>query len=324
MRTLLLFILVTSVLSLCPVTISTTFSAPPVRCESEAYQLTDNSFADFQPAIMEDDKGRLWAVWTSFRNGNTDIYYKIYDGEWSDEKELTNDPNSDFQPCIVEDHEGTIWVFWSSLRTGAPHIYCRRFNGTAWSDPERLTESTWNVDPTAVVDSEGRIILAWIKDYSTWSMAYDGAWSKEQMVSWQDADEEDPELCVDSSGKMWLMWNAYNSIAYKTYTGTWTSTDVLSDRRVRSWAPAAASRRNQLIVFWMTQRGISYRLYDGKWGMIKAFETAQYRVEDPAVCFSGDGTLFVAWCGAENDVASAKEIYISTIEITPRKSYSID
>lgn len=283
-------------------------------------QLTDNNAMDFQPALLEDHTGRLWVVWTSYRDGNTDIYYRVYDKTWGEEQQLTVDLHSDFEPCILEDKNGTIWIFWSSSRSGTSHIYCRRFDGQKWSEEERVTDTLWNQDPSAVTDREGRIMLVWLKNYSIWYTIYDGRWGEERKITYQEADDEDPEVCMDSSGTIWLVWFAYSAIPCDVYTGTWSEPIVLSKRGVVSREPAIASWGREISLFYLTDQGIVYRVYrDGKWGKIRDFVTTQRHVEGPAVGYSKDGTLLVAWCGGSSSHSNTFEIYLSVYREDPSK-----
>lgn len=287
-------------------------------------QVTENDFIDTHPAILIDSTNRLWVVWTSQRDRNWDIYYRIRENEqWGDEMRLTTDPDSDFQPCLVEDTHGVIWVFWSSTREGIAHIFCKRFTGETWTEAEQLTYTSWNKDPAALIDSNGHILLTWIKYYSIWYKTYDGTWGKEYQISYQWADDWDPELGLDASGRIWLTWTAYGMIPYEIYTGEWTEKPpVLSDRAVRSYGPGMAIKGNDVIVFWFTDEGLVYRQYTGEWQPIEWFPIDQEKVEYPAVCYGEDGTLYLAWCGSDGSRAKTREIYL--VALKERGSTHID
>lgn len=279
----------------------------------EVHRVTDNETPDFQPSILEDSKERLWVVWTSKREGNWDIYYRIYDSTWSEEYRLTKNPYSDSQPCILEDRKGIIWIFWSSTRTGVPQIYCRQFDGTAWNAPERVTETSWNTDPAAAIDREGKIVLVWIKEYFVWCKVYDGQWGEEYQLAPVEIDCEDPEVCIDSRGKIWVMWAANREITYRTYTGKWSPPGTASEKGVRASQPAVAAWGTSVVLFYTTENGIEYRTFRGKWQGIKRFETAQKNPKLPSVCYSSGGTLYVAWCESEGSSKNTEEIYVSTL-----------
>jgi hypothetical protein len=287
-------------------------------------QITDNDYIDTHPVLLEDSKNRLWIMWTSQRDHNWDVYYKIREnGEWGDEERLTTDPYSDFQPCMIEDPQGIIWVFWSSNREGIAHIFCKRFDGQTWSEEEQLTFTLWNNDPAAVIDKNGHILLAWIKEYSIWYKVYDGTWGDEYQISYQWADDWDPELGLDASGRIWLTWTAYGMIPYEIYTGEWTDKPpVLSDRTVRSYGPAMAIKGDTVVVFWFVEDGIVYRQFNGEWQPIETFEIDQEDVEYPAIYYGADEALYLAWCGSDGVHAKTKEIYL--IALKERGSTKID
>lgn len=138
--------------------------------------VTTNKDDDFAPDATFDSNGNLWVVWESERDGNREIYYRIFNGTWGPETRLTYHPAWDKLPSIA-DVSGSIWIVWTSNRSGNQEIWKVEYNGT-WSDPEALTnDPSRDYNPSLMVDRKGDVWLVWESDRSgnwdIWYMIYD-------------------------------------------------------------------------------------------------------------------------------------------------------
>ena len=87
--------------------------------------LTMDSNMDLHPSIMQDQDDKVWIAWAAERleiGNHTDIYCKIYDVVWSEER-ITSDNADDIMPTIMQDANGTIWIAWTSTRLSNFDIY---------------------------------------------------------------------------------------------------------------------------------------------------------------------------------------------------------
>jgi hypothetical protein len=86
--------------------------------------LTENggSIIDWHPSIMQAQDSRIWVAWEVRLDEQVDIYCKIYNGSWSEEK-ITSDPANDRMPTIIQTTDGTIWIAWTSTRDDNFDIY---------------------------------------------------------------------------------------------------------------------------------------------------------------------------------------------------------
>lgn len=78
--------------------------------------------SDMEPTAFEDDTGHIWLFWSSYREGNWDIWYNKSNGiSWGTEQRLTSGLTADREPAGVffdaADPNRKIWVFWCRKET---------------------------------------------------------------------------------------------------------------------------------------------------------------------------------------------------------------
>src|SRR5437879_4054656 len=99
-------------------------------------RLTTNPLPDINPRLTSDNQGHFALVWQSFRNRNSNIFLKTFDGDkWSPEIRVTNRPANDWEPAAAIDPQGNIWVAYDTYKSGNYDVY--------------LTKVTNAFDPTA-------------------------------------------------------------------------------------------------------------------------------------------------------------------------------
>lgn len=102
-------------------------------------RMTDYTFVDNYPALMQTKDYRIWLVWSREIMGNLTLWYKTSSNlgySWSNENNLTNllVPGQAQNPSIMQAADGTIWLAWAS---DAPPPPAPDFYMTA--DPQKLT-----------------------------------------------------------------------------------------------------------------------------------------------------------------------------------------
>jgi hypothetical protein len=128
-------------------------------------QLTTYSGFDKGPAAIQTKDGEIWVTWTSMRDGDYEIYCKIYSGSWSSATRLTTSTNSDVGPSILETVDEKIYLFWSSSTiTSSNDIYYKYSsdNGATWSEPTQFTTNSYeDVWPHAIQTRDTKIRVVW-------------------------------------------------------------------------------------------------------------------------------------------------------------------
>ena len=130
------------------------------------YRVTGNPVQDQDPRICVDGNGTIWVTWTTWRNGNADIYESHYDGvSWSSPQAITSDENNDEYSELVVDKDGYVWCIWQSDRNGDWEILSRYYKDGAWQDLACISNSSYqDILPATTLDDSGNIWVLWQTD----------------------------------------------------------------------------------------------------------------------------------------------------------------
>ncbi|MEO0252531.1 MAG: hypothetical protein ABIM13_00460 [candidate division WOR-3 bacterium] len=128
-------------------------------------RITSNPAQDYDPTIAVTGDGNIWIAWTTFRNGNPDIYESHFDGTtWSPVRPVVRHPARDEKPFLVVDRDGYLWCIWQSNRTGNWEIFAKYYKDGAWRDSFQITQDTLiDFFPKAKCDANGNIWIIWQK-----------------------------------------------------------------------------------------------------------------------------------------------------------------
>jgi len=186
--------------------------------EIDAMRIKIDLGIDRRPAVMQVADGKIWVVWYTRRTGNSELFYKVYDGTtWSDDNQLTYDLSSDWEPSIIQARDGKIWVFWSSFRTGDYEIFYKisSDNGISWSSDIQLTDSktSWDDSPSAIQTRDGKILVVWQadrsgKDYDLCYKTYDGSWSSDIALVDYPLEDQFPSIFQAENKSIWVAWSS--------------------------------------------------------------------------------------------------------------------
>ena len=216
------------------------------RSWSTPLRLSHSPQPDLHHRLARAADGSIWLVWQGFRNGQSDILARRWDGaRWGpviqvSEKDNTGSPSNDWEPAVTPHPQGGVAVVWDRYVDGQYDLFYRlmsdRFPGTvtrATSSPE------FEARPSIGVDSMRRLWIAfdragpdWGKDTGFWLekaqkregsrlvggkgiglvMIAPGSKRSPQPtpeVSLQLGPNEliaSPKVIVDSKGKLWLFF----------------------------------------------------------------------------------------------------------------------
>lgn len=317
--------------------IATLMVIPSVKAAliwSDEIKLTKSLQFDGYPSIAQMNDSRIWIAWKSRRDGNSNVYYKIYDKKWADDVRLTTDKNEDISPSITQLKNLTIWVAWSSNRTGTYDLFYKSSpdNGLSWSNDTRLTSGN-NYQPSILQASDGKIWVAWVADLTTtldiYYKVFNGStWSTDTPLITDPSLDNNPTIIQTKDGKIWIVWTSNRTgdyeIYYKTFSGSSWSTDkrLTTDTKKDDTDPAIFQTIDGVI--WVVWDSSEFKptatndLYyktspdnGATWSATIQLTTDPSDDTWPAAIQARDKTIWITW-GANRDTDGNWDLYYKT------------
>lgn len=89
---------------------------------------TNNASASTtNPGITIDILGVIHVIWQDNRDGNYEIYYKKFDGKWSEDSRITNDKHNSYKPKIISDSVANLHLVWYNREKDSAYVYYKKF-----------------------------------------------------------------------------------------------------------------------------------------------------------------------------------------------------
>lgn len=184
-------------------------------------QLTYDSLWDMEPAIAQDDGGRIWITWCSYRAGSNWEIWTTNTSDagvhWSDPTRITNDSAWDYDPAVLYGGPTPLlWVVWYSERSGNRDLWYKTSeDGTVWSASIRLTtDSGTDQNPSLTLIGD-TIWAAWHSDrtghsdiWHKYSSTGGASWSTATGFTSFTGNDEAPDLCVPAGSDPALVWHS--------------------------------------------------------------------------------------------------------------------
>ncbi|MGH9666683.1 MAG: hypothetical protein ACRD9L_19845, partial [Bryobacteraceae bacterium] len=150
---------------------------------SKPRQLTTNAGSDLWPALVSGGKDKLALVWQGFRNNQSVILAKLWDGQgWSEERRISEGSGSAWAPAAAFG-AGKLWIAWDSYDTGAYQIYVRQFGGAV----ERVTHGDYfSVRPSLAVLPTGTPVVAWEESGPLWGKDFTWIFDQRGTIIYKD------------------------------------------------------------------------------------------------------------------------------------------
>ena len=208
---------------------------------TEALSTTGSS--NFWPQLASDGNGRLALAWQGFRNNQSVILARLWDGRrWSPEQQVSEGAGNCWAPSVSYGG-GRLWFAWDSYATGAYQIYARE-----WNKPvSRVTKGDrFSVRASIVVTTSGQPIVAWEESDALWGK--DFTWSVDRRgtvsyknrrirVAWLDSGDwkehpaavqdavpaaiwrfvQQPQLAIDNTGHVYMSLRIRTSVRNARY-----------------------------------------------------------------------------------------------------------
>ena len=174
-------------------------------------------------AVTCDQKGNAWVAYAAQRDGNFDIYARLFsrrekaaksDLDFGPERRLTKGKGPDVHPVMTTDTAGTPWLACQSWdEQGKAGIQVFQCVGGEWQARGRLgngKENCWN--PVIAAGLEGRLAVAYDVyhngNYDVVAETYDAASAKfvSHPVAMSPKFEARPSIVYDKEGRLWVAY----------------------------------------------------------------------------------------------------------------------
>jgi hypothetical protein len=170
------------------------------------------------PSLACGPDGKVYVVFTTNRNGNSDVFIRVFDGsKWSEDKPIAATSADEYDGAVVVDKQNRVWVSWASNADGKNYnIFVRSFVGAL--DFGHVVQVTQADDDAMharmACDDRGRVWMTYYKwhkmgrrsrDKEVYVRRWqDGKWSEEVQVSPTDVpeyeDHSDPAVAAYGDG----------------------------------------------------------------------------------------------------------------------------
>jgi hypothetical protein len=157
-------------------------------------------------------------VFTTNRNGNSDVFIRVFDGsKWSEDKPIAATSADEYDGAVAVDKQNRVWVSWASNADGKNYnIFVRSFVGALdFGHEVQVTQADDDaMHARMACDDNGRVWMTYYKwhkmgrrsrDKEVYVRRWqDGKWSEEVQVSPKDVpeyeDHSDPAVAAYGDG----------------------------------------------------------------------------------------------------------------------------
>jgi hypothetical protein len=176
------------------------------------------------PSLVCGPDGKVYVVFTTNRNGNRDIYLRVFDGtKWLEEKKIAATDADEYDGQVMVDNEGKIWFSWTSNADGKNYnIFVATIDDLSVQvEGAQVTRARDDaMHGRLACDGQGNIWLAYYEWRKMGGNSRDkeiyvrklknGKWSGPVQVSPKDVpdyeDHTDPAIVADSEGVL-VAWS---------------------------------------------------------------------------------------------------------------------
>jgi peroxiredoxin len=185
------------------------------------------------PSVACSADGRVFVALTSNRNGQSDVFLRVFDGShWSGDRPVAVTEADEYDGAVAVDRDGRAWVSWTSnAGSDQYNVFVARLSGAGEpAGPTRITRAEDDaMHARMACDERGRIWATYYKwrkmrgrsrDKEVYLRRFDGDdWSDEIRISPTDVpeyeDHFDPDVVAtgDSAAVCWS-WDYHRPPGY--------------------------------------------------------------------------------------------------------------
>jgi hypothetical protein len=250
---------------------------------------------DVQPNLAAGSDDKIWIVFTSFRDGNANIYVSNASSgsTWINSYALTQTLEDETDPAIAVDQNNNVWAFWTASNSGHYHIYGRKHTDV-WHDAFAVdTSLANNAGLKAAVDSFNRVWLVWhrwVNDQSEiYYSYYDGAaWLSPAPITNDPSNDVLPSITIDGLGRPWICWMSDRdgdwNIYYSYYDNGWNLPGVVTADPGSDIDPVITSDdQSRVWIGWVSNRNDYWNIFASYTNITKIQEHTPVVYQKPGV-----------------------------------------
>ena len=264
-------------------------------------------------------------VWTDYRDGDSQIYYKRSLDEgltWGADERLVNNPDLLTYPkrSSISISGQMVHVVWSDTRTGDEEIYYKRStdDGATWSDDKRLTYASGRSYSASIAVSGDYVHVVWtdsrdgyLQVYCKSSLDQGTNWSEDTRLSTGVNTANLPSVAA-SGENVYVVWEDFTwgpgkivLMASHDSGYDWDPPIILTNDPLNSIIPNIAISGSVIYVVWQYLVVYPYYHYDvliknsfdggTTWSEESQLNDISMDSWNPSVALSGPD-VHVVWC----------------------------
>jgi len=230
--------------------------------------------------IHMDAFGVVHMVWSDYRDGNFEIYYKyVENGEVSSDFRITEDSDVSTAPSVVGDIYSVAHIVWTSLinETEPRAMYAQVEFGNVIFTTQLSDFRSYS--PSIAVDDYGNVHIVWVDERNGnpeiyYTTVADGVIGSSQRISFNSSPSDYPAVGVDHNGRVYIVWADGRDGNWELYGkifdgGSWSQEMRITYAVASSiWPRIAVDSKNGIHLVWSDWRGdgdypkVYYKFFD--------------------------------------------------------------
>jgi Ca2+-binding RTX toxin-like protein len=270
----------------------------------------DNNAEDTDPAVTALANGGFVVTWSANRDGDADIYARVYDAAGTPGAEFNiSDPSdnnaTDFESSVTALANGGFVVTWSASRDGDYDIYARVYDATGTpgaefniSDPS--DNNVYDYEPTVTALANGGFVVTWYAnrdgDADIYARVYDAAGAPGAEFNISDPSDNNfndnmSSVTALANGGFVVTWAANRDGDYDIYARVYDATGTpgaefnISDPNDNNFSDNLSSvtalANGDFVVTWTASRDGDADIYARVYNAAGA-PGAEFNISDPS------------------------------------------
>jgi hypothetical protein len=182
----------------------------------------DSINAATAPVLTVGDSSRVWIVWPKTADGDTDLYYAIYNSATRSmgaaQALVVNPASTATAPTVAATRDGVVHVVWADNRNGAKlQLWWKQFiPGSGWTADQQIVftpGTTVATTPSLTATYTGRLHLVWRDNRDGNNEVYykeyvpGSGWdAMDTRLTLHTASQIEPQVDADPMNNVYVVW----------------------------------------------------------------------------------------------------------------------